>query len=146
MTSRATDRVISAVANHFYLSPGQLLSKDRHKSIALARQVAMYVLREHQHPCPSFPELGREFGNRHHTTVMTAIKHVVKVAAADEHVRNAIEVGRLALEDVTVNDEITRLQALRRRDGLLRELRKVQSELASLPVIDLDAAVGVAAE
>lgn len=134
MTSRATLRVIEAVAHHFFLEPEQVLSRDRHSSIAIARQVAMYVLREHQRPRPSFPELEREFG-RDHTTIIHAVRRVPGYAVADEHVCNAIEVGRLALEAVTTDEKIDRLQKLRRRETLLAELQKCEAEL----VLDYEA-------
>ncbi|MCA9646794.1 MAG: chromosomal replication initiator protein DnaA, partial [Myxococcales bacterium] len=60
-----------AVCNHFRLTNAELLSKDRHKSVAFARQVAMYLCRQRLR-C-SYPELGRSFGNRDHTTVMSAV-------------------------------------------------------------------------
>lgn len=63
-----------AVCGHFSLSNAELLSKDRHKSVAFARQVAMYLCRLRL-KC-SFPELGRAFGNRDHTTVMSACRRV----------------------------------------------------------------------
>ena len=51
-----------AVCNHFRLTNAELLSKDRHKSVAFARQVAMYLCRQRLR-C-SYPELGRSFGNQ----------------------------------------------------------------------------------
>ena len=62
------------VCNHFQLSNSELLSKDRHKSVAFARHVAMYLCQQRL-KC-SFPELGRAFGNRDHTTVMSAVRSV----------------------------------------------------------------------
>ncbi len=43
-----------AVCSHFRLTSADLLSKDRHKSVAFARQVAMYLCR--QRLKSSFPE------------------------------------------------------------------------------------------
>jgi|1185.fasta_scaffold07532_3 hypothetical protein len=127
--NRATERVISAVANHFFVEPSDVLSsRSRLSRVALARQIAMYVLREYQHPRPSYPELAREFG-RDHTTVIAAFRSVTNKAVNDEHVRAAIEVGRLALETVSMDAEITRLELLRRREMLLGELLKVDSVL-----------------
>ena len=62
------------VCHHFKLRSTDLLSKDRHKSVAFARHVAMYLCKQRL-KC-SFPELGRAFGNRDHTTVMSAVRKV----------------------------------------------------------------------
>jgi len=79
----------SAVCSHFRLSNSELLSKDRHKSVAFARQVAMYVCRQRL-KC-SFPELGRAFGNRDHTTVMSAVRRVETLRHIDPQVNAHLE-------------------------------------------------------
>jgi chromosomal replication initiator protein len=88
-----------AVCNHFRLSNSELLSKDRHKSVAFARQVAMYLCRQRL-KC-SFPELGRAFGNRDHTTVMSAVRRVEALRARDPQVNAHLEAieQRLASSD-----------------------------------------------
>jgi chromosomal replication initiator protein len=73
-----------AVCGHFSFSNAELLSKDRHKSVAFARQVAMYLCRQRL-KC-SFPELGRAFGNRDHTTVMSACRRVESLRKQDPQV------------------------------------------------------------
>jgi chromosomal replication initiator protein len=77
------------VCHHFKLRSHDLLSKDRHKSIAFARHVAMYLCKQRL-KC-SFPELGRAFGNRDHTTVMSAVRKVEALRGADPEVRAHIE-------------------------------------------------------
>ena len=72
------------VCVHFRLSSAELLSKDRHKSVAFARQVAMYLCRLRL-KC-SFPELGRAFGNRDHTTVISAVRRVEALRQSDPQV------------------------------------------------------------
>src|SRR6266849_11098176 len=78
-----------AVCGHFRLSNSDLLSKDRHKSVAFARQVAMYLCRQRL-KC-SFPELGRAFGNRDHTTVMSAVRKIESQRDRDPDVRAHLE-------------------------------------------------------
>jgi chromosomal replication initiator protein len=78
-----------AVCGHFRLSSSELLSKDRHKSVAFARQVAMYLCRQRL-KC-SFPELGRQFGNRDHTTVMSAVRRIEAQAEKDPEVKAHLE-------------------------------------------------------
>lgn len=86
-----------AVCSHFKLSNSELLSKDRHKSVAFARQVAMYLCRQRL-KC-SFPELGRAFGNRDHTTVMSAVRRVEALRQKDPQVNAHLE----AIEHRLVN-------------------------------------------
>jgi len=78
-----------AVCGHFRLSNSELLSKDRHKSVAFARQVAMYLCRQRL-KC-SFPELGRAFGNRDHTTVISAVRRVEALKNSDPRVAAHLE-------------------------------------------------------
>ena len=63
-----------AVCHHFHLRSTDLTSKDRHKSVAFARHVAMYLCKQRL-KC-SFPELGRAFGGRDHTTVTVSYTHL----------------------------------------------------------------------
>lgn len=88
-----------AVCGHFRLTNAELLSKDRHKSVAFARQVAMYLCRQRL-KC-SFPELGRAFGNRDHTTVISAVRRVASLVETDSQVSAHLEAiaRRLALID-----------------------------------------------
>jgi len=77
------------VCHHFKLRSTDLLSKDRHKSVAFARHVAMYLCKQRL-KC-SFPELGRAFGNRDHTTVISAVRKVEALRGSDPEVRAHIE-------------------------------------------------------
>jgi chromosomal replication initiator protein len=77
------------VCHHFKLRSGDLFGKDRHKSVAFARHIAMYLCRQRL-KC-SFPELGRAFGNRDHTTVMSAVRKVEVLRDTDPEVRAHIE-------------------------------------------------------
>jgi chromosomal replication initiator protein len=77
------------VCHHFKLKSADLLSKDRHKSIAFARHVAMYLCKQRL-KC-SFPELGRAFGGRDHTTVMSAVRKVEVLRGTDPEVRAHLE-------------------------------------------------------
>jgi chromosomal replication initiator protein len=87
-----------AVCHHFHLRSSDLVSKDRHKSVAFARHVAMYLCKQRL-KC-SFPELGRAFGNRDHTTVMSAVRKIEAQRDTDPEVRAHLE----ALERKLAND------------------------------------------
>lgn len=83
------DDIQRVVCHHFKLRTSDLCSKDRHKSIAFARHVAMYLCKQRL-KC-SFPELGRAFGNRDHTTVMSAVRKVEALRSSDPEVRAHLE-------------------------------------------------------
>ncbi|MFO0665063.1 MAG: chromosomal replication initiator protein DnaA [Polyangiaceae bacterium] len=83
------DDIQRIVCHHFRLRSNELLSKDRHKSIAFARHVAMYLCKQRL-KC-SFPELGRAFGGRDHTTVMSAVRKVESLRENDAEVRAHLE-------------------------------------------------------
>jgi chromosomal replication initiator protein len=85
----SVEEIQRAVCGHFRLSNVELLSKDRHKSVAFARHVAMYLCRQRL-GC-SFPELGRAFGNRDHTTVMSAVRRVEQLRQKDPQVNAHLE-------------------------------------------------------
>ena len=78
-----------AVCHDFKLRSTDLLSKDRHKSVAFARHVAMYLCKQRL-KC-SFPELGRAFGNRDHTTVMSAVRKIDSLRSDSAEVRVDLE-------------------------------------------------------
>lgn len=86
-----------AVCHHFHLRSIDLTSKDRHKSVAFARHVAMYLCKQRL-KC-SFPEIGRAFGNRDHTTVMSAVRKIEAQRDSDPQVRAHIEALERRLAD-----------------------------------------------
>ena len=68
------ERISRAVGGHFKLSLDELKSKNNSRQIAVPRQVAMYLCKKlTKH---SFPEIGREFGGKHHTTVMHSVDKI----------------------------------------------------------------------
>jgi chromosomal replication initiator protein len=85
----SVDDIQRAVCHHFHLRSTDLVSKDRHKSVAFARHVAMYLCKQRL-KC-SFPEIGRAFGNRDHTTVMSAVRKIEAQRESDPQVRAHLE-------------------------------------------------------
>ena len=81
-------QILSTVAKAFNLSQDELLSRNRSKSIALPRQVAMYLLREVGNE--SLPQIGETLGGRDHTTVMYACEKVADMIERDDHFRRQI--------------------------------------------------------
>ena len=66
--------VLKAVASSFELTPSDLKSRKRDRETALARQVAMYLLKEATN-C-SLAQIGLELGNRDHSTVTHACQKI----------------------------------------------------------------------
>ena len=87
-----------AVCQHFRLRTSDLTSKDRHKTVAFARHVAMYLCKQRLE-C-SYPELGRAFGGRDHTTVMSAVRKIGNQREDDPNTRAHLEAieRKLAVE------------------------------------------------
>ncbi len=73
--------IIAACAGAYGLSPADVLSARRTKQVALARQVAMYIMRTKL--ALSLNEIGRFFGGKDHTTVMHAIAKVNELRVKD---------------------------------------------------------------
>ncbi len=67
-TSITPDKVIEAVANYYELPPDVLVGKRRDKKSALARHMAMYLIREQNHQPLS--EIGKILGDRDHSTIL----------------------------------------------------------------------------
>ena len=74
-------QIIEAVTRYYDIKLSDLMSKRRHKSIALPRQVCMWLARKHTRF--SLEEIGGYFGGRDHTTVMHAVRTVGERAQAD---------------------------------------------------------------
>lgn len=77
--------ILDAVSRHYHVSLADLRGKTREHSIAWARQVAMYLLRE-ETPI-SLPRIGQHLGGRDHTTIMHGCARVGEALAHDERTR-----------------------------------------------------------
>ena len=80
--------IMEAVARQCGLHADDLASDKRHPRLVLARQIAMYVCRRNLGL--SYPELGRAFGGRDHSTVIHAVKKIEKMLVNDKNVHNLV--------------------------------------------------------
>ena len=62
------------VSDYYQLKIGELKSRNNSKSVAMPRQIAMYLSKSLTNA--SLPEIGRSFGGKHHSTVIHSIKKV----------------------------------------------------------------------
>ena len=68
------DHIQRFVSEYYQLKLADLKSRNNSKSIAMPRQVAMYLCKALTHA--SLPEIGRSFGGKHHSTVIHSIRKV----------------------------------------------------------------------
>jgi chromosomal replication initiator protein len=66
--------VQKAVADHYSLKVAELKSKNNSKSVAMPRQIAMYLCKNLTNA--SLPEIGKSFGGKHHSTVIHSIRKI----------------------------------------------------------------------
>jgi chromosomal replication initiator protein len=69
------------VADYYNLRLVELKSRNNSKSIAMPRQIAMYLCKALTHA--SLPEIGRSFGGKHHSTVIHSIRKVEDLRKKD---------------------------------------------------------------
>ncbi len=73
--------IIKFVARHYGLKVSEIKSRNNTKQIAFPRQVAMYLCK--QLTDLSFPDIGKHFNNKHHSTVMYSVDKIEKLRAED---------------------------------------------------------------
>ena len=84
---RNFDRVVSVddiqkkVADFYHIKLADMSSPSRAREVARPRQIAMFLAK--QLTTKSYPEIGRNFGGRDHTTVMHAVKHIQELREQD---------------------------------------------------------------
>jgi hypothetical protein len=107
------------VAEEFGLEPAQLYGKDRRGSVSAARHLACAAVR--MGTKLSLNEIGAAFGNRNHTTIMSAIKGGRRLAEKDERLGDIL-------------DRATKLLGLVQRDRVDQHI--LRQQYARLAAID----------
>jgi chromosomal replication initiator protein len=106
---RAYDRRVTIeeikkkVAEHYGLKTADLESPNRSRSIVRPRQIAMYLAR--LLTPRSYPEIGRRFGNRDHTTVMHAVETIQRLISMDSAFAEEVEQLRLSIRNWPVEGQ-----------------------------------------
>ena len=77
------------VARHYNVSRQELVSNRRTRVIVKPRQVAMYLAK--MLTPRSFPEIGRRFGGRDHTTVLHAVRKIEELIGGDTKLGHEVE-------------------------------------------------------
>jgi chromosomal replication initiator protein len=87
-TKLSEDKIINAVANYYNLASYQLTGRIRTSQIALARHIAMYLIRDLLDV--PFTKIGETFGGKDHATVMNGVNKVEKSLKDDKELQKAI--------------------------------------------------------
>jgi chromosomal replication initiator protein len=75
------EQIQKVVAANYKLTVEQLVSRNNARPVAFPRQIAMYLCKKlTKH---SYPEIGRAFGGKHHTTVIHSFEKIQSLSAAD---------------------------------------------------------------
>ena len=69
------------VAEYYHLKTVELKSRNNSKSIAIPRQVAMYLCKALTNA--SLPEIGKSFGGKHHSTVIHSVRKIEGLRQSD---------------------------------------------------------------
>ncbi len=83
------DVIIEEVCNFYNIENSALRGQGRTKDTALARQVAIYLIREMTNL--SLKEIGKEFENRDHTTVLHSIERIEKLKKTTPEISEVIK-------------------------------------------------------
>ena len=89
-TALTIDVIQKTVAEFFKLKIADMYSKRRPASIAVPRQIAMYLSKELTQK--SLPEIGYAFGGRDHTTVLHAVRKIQSVRQSDSALNHNIHI------------------------------------------------------
>ena len=91
------DKIQNVVSNYFNIPLSDMLSQRRSRPLARPRQIAMFLAKKMT--TRSLPEIGRRFANRDHTTVIHAVKTIVRLSEQDDEMKkNVNQIKSLLLE------------------------------------------------
>ena len=82
------ENIQKAVCKYFKIKISDIRSKKRIKSFSEPRQIAMYLCRKISKD--SYPEIGKKFGGKDHSTVIHAVKKIEKRIETDKEFKNII--------------------------------------------------------
>lgn len=83
------ENIINEVARTFDVSPADIRSDKRNANISQARQVAIYVV--NQVTGSSLKAIGTEFGNKHHSTIIYALKEIKAKLEKDVMLKSTVD-------------------------------------------------------
>lgn len=84
------DLILEIVAEHFGITPADMISQKRNKELVYPRQIVMYLCRAYIDM--PLKKIGQLLGNRDHSTVINGCKKIEKDLAKNEETRNTIAI------------------------------------------------------
>lgn len=91
------EHIQKIVAKHFNISRQDIVSSRRNRSIVRPRQISMYLAKTLTDR--SFPEIGRRFGGRDHTTVLHAVRKIESLMKEDRAFADEVDLLKRLIED-----------------------------------------------
>ncbi|AKG21812.1 chromosomal replication initiator protein DnaA [Calothrix sp. 336/3] len=82
------EAILSVVADAFDISIEDIKSNSRRREISWARQIGMYLMR--QHTDLSLPRIGEEFGGKDHTTVIYSCEKIAQLRESDNNLTQTL--------------------------------------------------------
>jgi chromosomal replication initiator protein len=81
--------IIKFVARHYGLKVSEIKSRNNSKHISFPRQVAMYLCKRLTNL--SYPDIGKNFNNKHHSTVMYSVKQIEEQRRKDPRLDHQVQ-------------------------------------------------------
>ena len=81
--------IIKFVSRHYGLKVSEIKSRNNSKHIAFPRQVAMYLCK--QLTPLSFPDIGKQFNGKHHSTVMYSVEKIDELRSKETEIDRTIQ-------------------------------------------------------
>ena len=81
--------IMQVVCKFFNIKVGDIVSGNRSKNVAYPRQIAMYLCRSVINM--TFPQIGKDFGGKDHTTVIHAYDKITKEYLSDANTKDLID-------------------------------------------------------
>jgi chromosomal replication initiator protein len=82
------ESIQKAVSEQFGLRPTEIKAKNNSRVIVFPRQIAMYLAKHLTDA--SLPEIGRQFGGKHHTTVLHSVDKIEQARKTDKDLNRVI--------------------------------------------------------
>jgi chromosomal replication initiator protein len=98
------DLIQTVVCKFFKISKNEMLSSRRSRYLVRPRQTAIYLTKILT--SKSLPEIGREFSNRDHTTIIHSVKTIEKIKEKDSEMVDNINILKNQILYNNKNDEI----------------------------------------
>ena len=98
----------ATVATFFGITPADIHSSKKNRTISLARSIAMFLAR--RHTSMSFPEIGRFMGNKNHATVILACRKVQSYL--DNHKQPIVWETPSGKKEMNVNSLVSKLETV----------------------------------